>query len=94
MGALHHGDAEHGADTGRASRETLSPTFMLAGSSILEGVVPRLGEDVPRWYGETIGFWDEDVLITWTSNIQAWKNHSAPEHSNMMQTVEIYTPNR
>ena len=31
-------------------------------------------------YGETIGFWDEDVLITWTSNIQAWKNHSAPEH--------------
>src|SRR5690606_32512457 len=20
--------------------------------------VPRLGADVPRWYGETIGFWD------------------------------------
>lgn len=59
----------------------------------LEGAVPRLGADVPRWYGETIGFWDEDVLITWTSNIQAWKNHSAPEHSSQMQTVEIYSPN-
>jgi len=59
-----------------------------------EGVVPRLGEDVPRWYGETVGFWEGDILITWTSNIQGWKNHSAPEHSNKMQTVEIYTPNR
>jgi hypothetical protein len=60
----------------------------------LDGVVPRLGADVPRWYGETIGFWDEDTLITWTSNIQGWKTHSAFEHSNQMQTVEIYTPNR
>jgi hypothetical protein len=60
----------------------------------MDGAVPRLGEDVPRWYGETIGFWDNDTLITWTSNIQGWKNHSAPEHSNMMQTIEIYTPNR
>jgi hypothetical protein len=23
----------------------------------MDGVVPRLGEDVPRWYGKTIGFW-------------------------------------
>ena len=59
----------------------------------MEGVVPRLGADVPRWYGESIGFWDGDALITWTSNIQGWKNHAAPEHSNMMQTIEIYTPN-
>ena len=59
----------------------------------MDGVVPRLGADVPRWYGETIGFWDGDALITWTSNIQGWKNHSAPEHSNKMQTIEIYTPN-
>ncbi|MEX2367275.1 MAG: hypothetical protein WD601_11780, partial [Pseudohongiellaceae bacterium] len=58
----------------------------------MDGAVPRLGADVPRWYGETIGFWDEDVLITWTSNIQGWKNHSAPEFSNQMQTIEIYTP--
>jgi hypothetical protein len=59
-----------------------------------DGVVPRLGADVPRWYGETIGFWDGDVLITWTSNIQGWKTHAAPDHSNMLQTIEIYSPNR
>lgn len=60
----------------------------------MEGVVPKLGADVPRWYGETIGFWDEDALITWTSNIQGWMAHSAFEFSNMMQTIEIYTPVR
>ncbi len=60
----------------------------------MEGSVPRLGADVPRWYGETIGFWDNDTLITWTSNIQGWKAHGAPEFSNKMQTIEIYTPNR
>ena len=60
----------------------------------MEGAVPRLGPDVPRWYGETIGFWDKDTLITWTSNIQGWKTHAAFEHSNKMQTIEIYAPNR
>ena len=60
----------------------------------MDGIVPRLGEDVPRWYGETIGFWDGDVLITWTSNIQGWKVHAAFEFSNLMQTIEIYTPIR
>jgi hypothetical protein len=60
----------------------------------MEGAVPRIGADVPRWYGETIGFWDEDTLITWTSNIQGWKTHAAFEHSNKMQSIEIYTPNR
>jgi hypothetical protein len=60
----------------------------------MDGAVPRLGADVPRWYGETIGFWDGDALITWTSNIQGWMTHSAFEHSNKMQTIEIYTPNR
>jgi hypothetical protein len=58
------------------------------------GAVPRLGADVPQWYGETIGFWDEDTLITWTSNIQGWKVHSAFEFSNLMQAIEIYTPIR
>jgi hypothetical protein len=58
------------------------------------GGVPRLGAAVPRWYGETIGFWDDDALITWTSNIQGWKAHSAPEFSSQLQTIEIYTPNR
>jgi hypothetical protein len=58
----------------------------------LEGSVPRLGADVPRWYGETIGFWDGDALITWTSNIQGWTSHSVFEFSNKMQSIEIYTP--
>ena len=57
------------------------------------GAVPRLGADVPRWYGETVGFWDQNTLITWTSNIQGWKVHGAFEHSNKMQSIEIYTPN-
>jgi hypothetical protein len=58
------------------------------------GGVPRLGAAVPRWYGETIGFWDGDVLITWTSNIQGWKSHSLFEFSSKLQTIEIYTPIR
>lgn len=57
-----------------------------------EGAVPRLGAPVPRWYGETIGFWDEDALITWTSNIQAWMSHGVHEHSSRLQSIEIYTP--
>ena len=60
----------------------------------MDGVVPRLGEAVPRWYGETIGFWHEDTLITWTSNIQAWASHAAFESSDKMQSIEIYTPLR
>jgi hypothetical protein len=60
----------------------------------MDGAVPRLGADVPRWYGETIGFWDGDVLVTWTSNIQGWTSHSQFEFSNRMQTIEIYSPRR
>lgn len=57
-----------------------------------EGVVPRLREDIPQWYGESIGFWDGDVLITWTSNIQGWRQHTSWEFSNLMQTIEIFEP--
>ena len=60
----------------------------------LQGNVPHLGPEVPRWYGETVGFWDKDVLITWTSNIQGWMNHGAYEFSSKLQTIEIYSPNR
>jgi hypothetical protein len=55
------------------------------------GPVPRLGPAVPRWYGETIGFWDQEALITWTSNIQGWFAHGAYEHSSKLQAIEIYT---
>jgi hypothetical protein len=63
-------------------------------ADVASGGVPRLGAAVPRWYGETIGFWDGDVLITWTSNVQGWKSHSSFEWSNQMQSIEIYTPIR
>ena len=63
-------------------------------ADVQTGGVPRLGAAVPRWYGETIGFWDKDTLITWTSNVQAWKSHSSFEWSNQMQSIEIYTPIR
>src|SRR5690606_16899176 len=52
-----------------------------------DGAVPRLGPDVPRWYGETIGFWDGEALVTWTSNIQAWTSHGVHEHSGRLQTI-------
>jgi hypothetical protein len=56
------------------------------------GLVPKLGPGVPQWFGETIGFWDGDALITWTSNIQGWINHGGMEFSDSMQSIEIYTP--
>ena len=59
-----------------------------------DSTIPHLGAEVPRWYGETVGFWDKDTLITWTSNIQGWYVHGAFEYSSKMQTVEVYTPNR
>jgi len=58
----------------------------------LSGAVPRLGADVPRWMGETVGFWDGNALVTWTSNIQGWFTHSSWEYSNKLQTIEIFTP--
>jgi hypothetical protein len=57
-----------------------------------DGAVPRLGPDVPEWLGNTIGFWDGDALITWTSNIQGWISHGAHEFSSRLQSIEIYTP--
>jgi hypothetical protein len=56
------------------------------------GIVPRLGPDVPQWFGETIGFWDGEALITWTSNVQGWISHGGFEFSNRLQSIEIYTP--
>lgn len=58
----------------------------------LEGPVPRLGPDVLQWYGESVGFWDQDVLVSWTSNVQGFFTHASFEHSNSMQTIEIWSP--
>jgi hypothetical protein len=56
-----------------------------------EGVVPNLGVDLRQWLGETIGFWDGNSLITWTSNIQSWFTHASWEHSDYLQTIEIFS---
>ena len=58
---------------------------------VLDGAVPRLGDDVRRWLGETIGFWhDSHTLVTWTSNVRGWFTHSSFEHSDYLQTIEIF----
>jgi len=61
------------------------------GSFDLSSAVPRLGQDVRQWMGETIGFWHDNALITWTSNIQGWFTHSSWEYSNNMQIIEIWS---
>ena len=70
-------------------------THVLIGRKFNEdGSVPYLSADVRRWYGETIGFWDGEALVTWTSNIQGWMAHGAFEFSSEMQSIEIYTPRK
>ena len=73
--------------------------FMGSGSGNMWRVVHLnrefpLGSDVPQWYGDTIGFWDGDALITWTANIQGWNQHSSWEWSDELETIEILTPVR
>ncbi len=75
----------------RNSAKTLMTQINIGGEFNESGPVPRLGQDVPQWFGETIGFWDGDALITWTSNIQGWISHGGFEFSSKMQSVEIYT---
>lgn len=56
----------------------------------MSGAVPRLGADVRTWFGQSIGYWDHETLITWTSNIQGWFTHASWEHSDNLQTIEIW----
>jgi hypothetical protein len=78
----------------RNAAKTLITQIHVGASFDESGVVPRLGPDVPQWFGDTIGFWDGDALITWTSNIQAWISHGGFEYSNKLQSIEIYTPRK
>jgi len=55
---------------------------------------PRLGPAVPQWTGDTIGFWDGEALISWTSNVQGWISHGGFEFSDKFQSIEIYTPRK
>ena len=50
-------------------------------------------EQVPQWYGETVGFWDGDKLVAWTASVQGWTlSHSMFEYSNNMEIIEVFTP--
>jgi len=47
---------------------------------------------ISQWYGESIGFWDEETLIVWTKNVQGWwMSHALPEYSSDLESVETYT---
>ena len=86
----------------KPSRIVVTPEvvlFMGSGSGNMWRVVHLgrefpLGQGVPQWYGDTIGFWDGDALITWTANIQGWNQHSSWEWSDRLETIEILTPVR
>ena len=78
----------------RQAAKTLITQIHIGRTFDESGVVPRLGPDVPQWFGETIGFWDGDALIAWTSNIQGWISHGGFEFSNKLQSIEIYTPRK
>lgn len=77
-----------------SSAENFIRHFNVGRTFDLSGAVPRLGADVPRWFGESIAFWDGDTLITWTSNVVPWITHGVFEFSGKLQTVEIFTPRR
>jgi hypothetical protein len=49
-------------------------------------------QQVPQWYGESIGFWDGATLVTWTGNVQAWWTHTMFEYSDKMESVETFKP--
>ena len=48
---------------------------------------------VPQWYGETVGFWNGNTLVSWTANVQGWTlSHSMFEYSSSMEVIEVFTP--
>jgi hypothetical protein len=50
-------------------------------------------QQVPQWYGERIGFWDGDTLVSWTANVQGWTiTHALNEYSSKFEMIEITTP--
>jgi hypothetical protein len=76
----------------RDAAETLVTQIHIGRDFNETGPVPRLGPPIARWFGETVGFWDGQALITWTSNIEGWISHGGAEFSHKLQTIEIYTP--
>ena len=77
-----------------SSAENFIRHFNVGREFDMSGAVPRLGADVPRWYGESVAFWDGETLISWTANVVPWITHGVFEFSRQMQTVEIFSPRR
>jgi hypothetical protein len=51
-------------------------------------------QEVPQWFGETVGFWNGNTLIAWTASVQGWTlSHSMFEFSNSLEIIEIFRPN-
>jgi hypothetical protein len=47
---------------------------------------------ISEWYGETVGFWDEETLVAWTDHVQGWTmSHALPEFSNELEAIEVFT---
>lgn len=44
----------------------------------------------PKWYGESIGFWDGDSLIIHTNQVKGWAG-GVYEYSDQLEAVERYT---
>ncbi|MEP7314100.1 MAG: hypothetical protein ABI859_16070 [Pseudomonadota bacterium] len=78
----------------RNSAKTLVTQIHIGREFDTTDAIPRLGAAVPQWFGESIGFWDGEVLISWTSNIQGWISHGGAEYSSGLQSIEIYTPRK
>jgi hypothetical protein len=75
-----------------SSAENFIRHFNVGRKFDVSGDVPRLGQNVPRWFGESVAFWDGDTLVAWTSNIVPWITHGVFEFSGKLQTVEIFSP--
>jgi hypothetical protein len=50
-------------------------------------------QKIPQWWGETIGFWDGETLVSYTANIQGWTlTHAMFETSDKLETIETWKP--
>jgi hypothetical protein len=50
-------------------------------------------QQVPQWFGETVGFWNGNTLVAWTANVQGWTlSHSMFEYSSALEIVEVFRP--
>jgi hypothetical protein len=47
---------------------------------------------ISQWYGETVGFWNQETLVAWTDHVQGWSmSHALPEFSSELEAIEVFT---